>query len=244
MDTFGSTPCLLAPVLAVVNMFMATNSISTLMAKVNNLSPSKISIQILATIVKRRLRRKGTTDTSSSTDDLYTSSTKSAAMSINYEHKNVSTGLLSSSVPSSPPVQFNASRMSGRTHGSVSPLALNDSSTDATIQAAMAKTVAQASTGQIDKLDLTPPPTSQQKHRRIPLKINGLGRKRTDRSPLSHDSTKEWTSQDTGLSRFSVSTTLLNQCANAMGRGRASIDNCENYVEEYEVSWEGRDFDD
>lgn len=62
-------------------------------------------------------------------------------------------------------------------------------------------------------------------------------KRRTDRSPLSQDSgAKEWSSQDGGLSRFSVSTTLINQCASAIGRGRSSIDNGENYVEEYEVS--------
>lgn len=87
-----------------------------------------------ATIVKRRLRRKGTADTSSSTDDLFhSSSAKSSALNIQGASGNSSSSLLSSSVPSSPPVQFGGRTASGRTHGSISPLALNDG--DSGIQA-------------------------------------------------------------------------------------------------------------
>lgn len=94
---------------------------------------------------------------------------------------------------------------------------MNETNTDSTVQN-----------------DLTPTSTQQKRHR-LPLKINGLGRKRPDRSPISKDSGKEWTSQDTGLSRFSVSSTIINQCANAIGKVRTSIDNSDNYVEEFEV---------
>lgn len=83
---------------------------------------------------------------------------------------------------------------------------------------------------------LTPPSTQQPKRHRLPLKINGISRKRNDRSPLSHhETTKEWSSQDTGLSRFSVSTTFLNHSGKANARARASLDCGENLVEDYEV---------
>jgi hypothetical protein len=58
--------------------------------------------------------------------------------------------------------------------------------------------------------------------------------RRPDRSPINDD--KNWRSQDGGLSRFSVSTNVINQCASGgKTRGRASVDNSEDFVEEFEV---------
>ncbi|KAI6238210.1 hypothetical protein M3Y99_00720000 [Aphelenchoides fujianensis] len=228
-------------------------------------------------IVKRRMRRKGTTDTSSSTDDLFRggSSTSSFKSSSGCSDANgpdsaaldatiTPHAVLSASVPSSPPVLGPSPRTNGnggRTHGSVSPLALHDTNSDAML-AAMAETVAKASSGQLDTADLQPAvsitptgatvSTKEAKKNRLPLKLNGF---RRNKSPLGRASdsdvsggAKAGSSQDGGLSRFSSASIPL-VGSKLRGGPRSSVDSAVSkataggdangadgaLVEEYEV---------